>query len=921
VLTANPGVNDKFEVQFNVQTSATNLDMPYDTAPPPGVQAGIGITVNGLFSSDNWNTTRVQPGFINQPYTHTVVNGKDHFTPSGPPVWDVRFAARQAGAWQYRLSVQDSQGTSYYPDLAQPALTFSVGAVSSSPFASKGFLEVSPTDSRYFQFQDGTPFVGLGFNDGFSDSASVEQKMTGYQQNGMNFMRVWMSGSGMNGSQWTSWASNFLPQDAYLPGTSFDIANTYNGGNVSMRLDDANPCLYADFWQGGVPVEPSTTYQVWARVKVNAITGPSAAGDYGFVIKQGGWLATDCAKTGAGVRITAPITGSSGWVTVSGTYTTGSSDKWLGNLYLARENATGGQAYIDEVRMWRAGDPAQVNILRQPYADAVDHFDPMNAAQWDLYIQSAEQHGVYLKLVIDEKNEWIRNHTAADGTMTAAGSNDNFYAAPGTKVRWLEQAWWRYVIARWGYSTAVHSFEYINEGDPYDGRLYEAANAMASYFHQNDPAHPLVTTSFWAAFPNKEFWSNPLYPDIDYVDLHAYISTGWGLDASFLPQSMIETQPAYVHSGTASAKISGASALSTTFVPRGLVIKGAGEWVINYWEKAEGLTASCPYSGTGSMLRVRWMLDGGTYNGGKQGVIPASSDSKDFICTSLAGTFDWKQFSSTSDRSGVLLPASARIILADNNPHELNLLFENSNGAGGTAWIDDVQIINPAGKTVPVIGQFDTTAMDSDTAWYNQAYAEVFGGKSVVGAQKPLVRGETGVDFVGNQNYNPDLLKDTQGIWLHNNVWGQINAGGMYDLFWWATETIPPSIYSNYLTFQNFMNGIPLTNGNYQELVAQTSSPQLKVTGQRDDVGGKMHLWVQNTQHTWKAVVAGTPITAVSGTITIPNVPAGSYHVEWWNPYAASNPIFLTQTLTANGSLVLTLPAALSDDVAVKIYK
>lgn len=921
MLTTNPAVNDKFEVQFNVQTSATNLDMPYDANPPAGVQAGIGITVNGLFSNDNWQTSLVQPGFINQPYSHTVVNGQDHFMPSGAPVWDVRFAPNKAGAWQYRLSVQDSQGTSYYPDLGQNALAFSVAAVSSNPFVSKGMLEVSPTDSRYFQFQNGTPFVGVGFNDGFSDSASVEQKMTSYQQNQMNFMRVWMSGSGINGSQWTSWASNFLPQDGYLPGTSFDIANTYNGGNVSMRLDDVNPCLYADFWQGGVPVEPSTTYQVWARIKVTGITGPVTAGNYGFVIKQGGWLTTDCVKSGTGIRITAPVSGSSGWITVTGTYTTGSSDQWLGNLYLARENATAGQAYIDEVRMWRSGDPAQVNLLRQPYADAVDHFDPMNAAQWDLYIQSAEQHGVYLKLVVDEKNEWIRDHTAADGTMTATASNDNFYAAPGTKVRWEEQAWWRYIIARWGYSTAIHSFEYINEGDPYDGHLYEAADAMAKYFHQNDPSHHMVTTSFWAAFPNQEFWSNPQYSDLDYADLHAYISTGWGLDASFLPQSMIETRPAYVHSGNASAKISGTTAVSTTFVPRGLVIQGSGEWVINYWMKAEGLTASCPYSGAGSMLRVRWQLDGGTYNGGKEGVVPASSDGKDFICTSLAGTFNWTQFTSTSDRNGTLLPVSARIVLTDNKPHELNLLFENSNGTGGTAWIDDVQIINPAGKVQPVIGQFDTTALDTDTAWYNQAYGEVFGGASMLGAHKPLVRGETGIDFVGNQNYNPDLLKDTQGIWLHNNVWGQINAGGMYDLFWWATETIPSTIFSNYLTYQNFMAGIPLNNGDYKELLAQTTSAQLKVTGQRDDVHGQMHLWVQNTQHNWKQVVNGPAITQVNGAITIPNVASGSYRVEWWNTYATSNPIFLTQTLTSAGSLALTLPAALTDDVAVKIYK
>ena len=91
--------------------------------------------------------------------------------------------------------------------------------------------------------------------------------------------------------------------------------------------------------------------------------------------------------------------------------------------------------------------------------------------------------------------------------------------------------------------------------------------------------------------------------------------------------------------------------------------------------------------------------------------------------------------------------------------------------------------------------------------------------------------------------------------------------------------------------------------------------------GQRDDIGGQMHLWVQNTQHTWKRVVNGPAVTAVNGTITIPNVAAGSYRVEWWNPYAASSPIFLTQTVTSKGSLTLTLPAPLSTDVGIKIYK
>jgi hypothetical protein len=615
------------------------------------------------------------------------------------------------------------------------------------------------------------------------------------------------------------------------------------------------------------------------------------------------------------------VVGSTGWITVTGSYTTGSGEEWLGNLYLTRENATGGQVYIDEVHMYKAGDPWKVDVLRQPYANAIEHFDGMNAAQWDLYIQSAEKHGVYLKLVIDEKNEWIRDHLGADGKMTATGSNANFYAGPGTKVRWLEQAWWRYLIARWGYSTAVHSYEYVNEGDPYDGRLYEATEAMAKYFHENDPMKPLVTTSFWAAFPNKEFWSNPAYGDVDYADVHAYISTGWGLTSSFVSGSLLETRAGYVHTGGTSAKIVVTQGLSTSMVPRGLVIEGPGEWVIRYWMKGEGVSASCGYGSSGGMERIRWELDGGPYNGGKAGVVPTNAEGKDFLCTSPGGTFDWKQYNSTQDRDGNVLPGSVRIVLSDSQPHELNLLLENSNGTGGTAWIDDVQIVNPSGEVQPVIGQFDTTAMDEDTAWYNRAYAEVYGGGGVVGVDKPLVRGETGVDFVGNQSYNPDLLKDTQGIWLHNNVWGQVNDGGMADLFWWATETIPASIYSNFATYRTFMEGIPLNNGHYHDAGAQVSNGQIRAWGQRDDVNGRMHLWVQNLQHTWKRVVNGPGVTGVSGTITLPGVAAGSYQVEWWNTYATSNPVFKTETLTSNGSLVLTLPVSLTDDVAVKIVK
>jgi hypothetical protein len=927
VLTPSLAVFEKFEVQFDLATTAANPDLPYDAEPPAGLAPGIGISVDALFSHDGWQTSLTQPAFFYQPYNHTVVNGQDHFTPSGPPRWAVRFAPQQAGAWQFRLRVQDASGVSYYPSPAGGA-PFNVQGQSSNAYLRRGFVRVSAADPRYFEFEDGTPFVGVGFNDGFADTTSVSQKMQAYEQNKMNFMRVWLSGAGINGSQWSSWGYYDEPNDSYLPAVSFDTHNTFNGADVSLRLDSSVPCLFADHWQGSVPVEPNTTYNLSARVRLANVTGPAGPGAYGFVVKTAGWLGSQAVCTqdnGPAVEtaVTAPLAGTTGWTTVSGSLKTGPNQSFLGNLHLARQNATGGTIYVDEVRLWRAGDPSQVNLLRAPGADRIMYFDGLNAALWDQYIDLAQQHGVYLKLVVDEKNEWIRDHLTAAGAMSDTGSNDNFYAAPNTKVRWLEQAWWRYLIARWGYSPAIHSFEYINEGDPYNGNHYSAAEAMARYFRANDPAHHMVTTSMWAAFPNQEFWSSPSAPDVDYADLHAYISTGWGTTASFLPPPMVETRAADVHSGNASARVDGTSNTSTTIVPRGIVLRQPGEWIVRYWMKADSFQASCGFGGSGGMQRVRWLLDGGKYWGGSEGVVPFNATGQDFLCTSPGGSFGWQQFSSDRDRAGQLIPQQYRLVVSDSQPHELLLSIENTNGTGGTAWIDDVQLVSPSGQVVPVIGQFDVTPMDEDTAWFNAAYGELFGGKSPVGAHKPLVRGETGVDAPGNQNWNPELLKDTAAIWLHNAVWGQINPGGMYDLMWWAAQTIGPAAYTNYLTYRNFMEGIPLNNGHYVDAGAQSSNPSLRVWGQRDDANGRVHLWAQNTQHTWKRVVYGPAIPAISGTITLYSLPPGTYRVTWWNTYRATSPIFLTQMLTTSGagSLTLSLPAPLSDDVGIKLEK
>ncbi len=924
IVTPDVARYEKFEINFDVDTVATNPYMPYDAHPPAGVDPEIGITVAALFSPDGWQTVYTQPAFFEQPYSHTS-NGKDHFVPAGAPHWTVRFAPQKAGIWQFQLRVQDANGTTTYP--TGDPFTFSVASTSDNPYVSKGFLQVSTRDPRYFEFQNGSPFIGLGFNDRLLESSKVETDFANYEAHQINFLRVWMSELGINGSQWTSWASHHYPFDGYLPGVQYDRLTTYDGSDFSIRLDDYNPCVYADFWQGNLPSQPNTTYVFNARVKVEAVTGPAATGAYGFIVKTDDWLDTGCVNVN-GNAVTTPIIGSTDWMTVTGTIVTGSNQYFMDNIYLALQNTTGGTVYVDSAELYAQNDPYQVNLIREP-ANNHYFFDPMKSALWDEFMTQAADHGVYLKIVIDEKNEYLRNHIDADGNTTDSGSNDNFYAASDTEVGWLHEAWWRYIIARWGYSTAVHSFEFINEGDPYNGNHYETVKNLAEYMDANDPAHHMVTTSFWHSFPNNEFWSGAAYTAVDYADIHAYVATGWGENAGFLDPSLVETNPQHIRTGNASAHINANTYVEDIITPGGIILQEKGEWIIRYWMKMDAFSANCPSGSSGSHVRVEWILDGGEYWGGRSGSVPTNQTGQGELCTAPGGTYNWTQFSSDKDRNGNSIPLEHRLITENDLPYTLELKIRNSNGQSGNAWIDDVQLVSPSGKVLPVIGEFDVTPLGEDMAWSNWVYGAVYGGGSITGAKKPLVRGETGVDMVGNQSINPQVYDDLDGIWLHNHVWGQINPGGMYDMMWWSEKLIDPNpdkgrpydLYHHFQTFGQFMAGISLNSGRYEDAGAIPSNDGLRVWGQQDRTLGKMHLWIQNKQHTWKNVVDGVTITPISGTITLQDMPAGTYKVDWWDTYAESDPVFRTDIieLPEQGDLVLTLPAPVTDDVALKI--
>jgi hypothetical protein len=364
-----------------------------------------------------------------------------------------------------------------------------------------------------------------------------------------------------------------------------------------------------------------------------------------------------------------------------------------------------------------------------------------------------------------------------DGSIDPSNRGyDNFYGEwrEGTKGRWLQQAWWRYLQARWGYSVNIHSWELINEGDPVSTRHYTLTDELGKYMHCrvfNVPVgsgdaeecefdHPnahMVSTSFWHSFPAWEFWAHQNYPNVDYADVHAYISTGW-------------------------------------------------------------------------------------------------LDDPDHEADAAAYHLDYSQ---------------------------------------------DVR----------------------------ERVNQPLGGKPTM----PVIRGEAGIDFVNEQTEQPDLEQDLFGVWLHNFVWASLDANALIEEYWWTDnlENQPgpdgnPGLHEIFGYFSNFIQDVPLNNGNFQDAAVTTNDPNMRVIGQKDVLNDCAILWVQNRNHTWRNIVEGMPNSSgLSGTLTLDGFsPNTSLSIEWHEFTTQGVPSihYSTVTTSGTGGIVLPLPSDPQiTDVGIKI--
>ncbi len=505
-------VYEKVEFSFDLDTVASVPFYTYNPKPPAGIPASVGLNVEASISTPSGKTI-TQPGFYMTAVDQLTCSDGPCFQQTNQSRWMVRFSPQEVGQYQVTLNVEDASGK----------LSLPVGRFLATSPTKPGFIRASPTDTRYFEFSNGKLFWPGGPASGPDYSQ--------YPGTGLNLERPWMAGIGAYSTNFARWMSNGkdLGNEGYDLQLRFE--SHFPGHQLSQLIEAPDASRLWMGWLNGAPYRPvlkkGSQYQVMVRFKAEGLTGPvDPAYPYGFAIKKTAWPSDNFAAENRNVPSYIPIVSQNqDWHTVVSRFTATEQDADKGrpyiNLYL--DNVSAGKVYIDRfsLREVLPGGALGGELIPDANADLQSYVDPDGAAYIDWQVQQGEQNGVYFKYVVHDKRDWIQNHLLANGTFAEKG--DGYYQPSGTAAHWLLEQWWRYIAARWGYSTAIHSWELNNEGPPDDPAHYQLAQDFARFMHQTDSHPHLVSTSFWSGWQGNFFGNNQQYSDIGYADVHEYI--------------------------------------------------------------------------------------------------------------------------------------------------------------------------------------------------------------------------------------------------------------------------------------------------------------------------------------------------------------------------------------------------------------
>ena len=508
------------EIRFSVDNSAaTHPQFPYETNLPPGLGWVDGVSVDAYFSDDNWNTTLRRPAFLLQPYTRELRSGNEWMYPSGNPVWCVRFAPPRLGTWQYRIEVREAKGT-----VQSSPRTFTV-VLATNPY-NHGPIWVSRTDSRYFEYADGTPYLGSGHDFSIAGNTFSYDGVNQIVQMGagnQNLFRWWVAGFVWS-SAWSPWHSTNLGSATNSPRTGFSVNDRYGTGIGARRMNSSNPLIfYGDFNKNGaLPTISGRTYRIRVRWRTVNATGN------GMSIRTTSNFPS-AGSIGSYQIVVPHIRGTTPWHVATGDFT--ATGNFAPNICICFEGS--GDGYVDECAVHEvlAGGGLGPNLARSAKFNAHLHYDQQRAAAMEAVFAAAQERGMAFRLVIGERNEEILNRIRPNGEPDPSWDEfdmfcHNYLAQEGTYVRRIHEYYWRHLSARFGGFRSIHSWELINEGS-HETDWHMSLAAHLARKAQDDGNPHMGSTSIWADLQINS-WKDPVSVPIHHTDFHCYVpGTDW----------------------------------------------------------------------------------------------------------------------------------------------------------------------------------------------------------------------------------------------------------------------------------------------------------------------------------------------------------------------------------------------------------
>ncbi|HYW80630.1 MAG TPA: hypothetical protein VE890_13685 [Thermoguttaceae bacterium] len=429
------------------------------------------------------------PAFYCQPYESQRVGRAGRETawhyPVGMPVWKVRFAPDEVGTYEAVARLKDRSGTTLSKIVRFECV----------PSERKGFVRVAKDNPRFMELTTGEPFFAIGQNLAFVGSgqyvkpAKVEEIFGRLSENGANFLRIWTccqdwamaieARKSVWGRSW-GWDPPFVPilDDQGRP-TDEECVRLASDGRSSVRLQPCHP----------VAVRPEARYQVSGRVKT---TGSARLRIAISQLDQDDTFASQPDED---------------WTPFRYELTTLPDQFFLGQISL--QQAGEGEVFVDGLSLKEAGGGPELLWEAAVNRPVRGYYNPTDCFMLDQLVELADQHDIYLQLCMITRDLYM-------GELKDPQSDDYAQAVVDAKK------FWRYAVARWGYSTHVAVWEHFNEMDP--GRPTDRFyTELGEYLEKIDPYAHLRTTSAW--HPSPKDWQ---HAELDMAQMHHYLRPNSG---------------------------------------------------------------------------------------------------------------------------------------------------------------------------------------------------------------------------------------------------------------------------------------------------------------------------------------------------------------------------------------------------------